>query len=63
MSNEQINTQVLRSVLSIEANMEQMAQSLDSIDRRLSNIEVKMSKVEKWVSLENADFSPTTTAE
>ncbi|QNA42827.1 hypothetical protein [Lacibacter sediminis] len=63
MSNEQINTQVLRSVLSIEANMEQVAQSLESIDRRLSNLEVKMSKVGKWLSLENADFVPTTSAE
>lgn len=58
MSAEQINAQVLKSVLATEANMEQVIQRLDSIDKRISNIEIKMSKVEKWVALENADFNP-----
>ena len=58
MSAEQINAQLLKSVLATEANMEQVIQRLDSIDKRLSNIEIKMSKVEKWVALENADFTP-----
>lgn len=58
MSEDQKISQILRSVLTTEAAQEQIMQRLESIDRRLSNIEIKMSKVEKWVALENADFPP-----
>lgn len=52
--------QILNRVVGIEAGQEQVMKRLESIDNRLANIEVKMSKVEKWVSLENADFEPKT---
>ena len=56
MSSDQKISQILESVVTINASQEQVIQRLDSIDKRLSNIEIKMSKVEKWLSLDNADF-------
>lgn len=58
MSDEQKLTEILRTVIAISATQEQMVERLDSIDKRLSNMEIKMGKVEKWVALENSDLFP-----
>ena len=57
MSEQKIN-QILELAVSISSSQEQVIQRLDSIDKRLSVIEIKMGQVAKWISLENADIIP-----
>ena len=57
MSEQKIN-QILELTVSISSSQEQVIQRLDSIDKRLSVIEIKMGQVAKWISLENADIIP-----
>jgi tetrahydromethanopterin S-methyltransferase subunit G len=59
MSSDQMIPQILKSVLLTNANIEQIIQQLESIEKRLSHIEVKMSQTEKWLALENSDFPPS----
>lgn len=54
MSDEQKLNEILRNIVNISATQEQVIARLDTIDKRLSNIEIKMGQVEKWIALENA---------
>lgn len=56
MSDEQKLNEILKAVVGISATQEQVVERLASIDSRLSNIEIKMSKVEKWVALDYTDL-------
>lgn len=50
---------MLLMMVNVSAMQEQMMQTLDSIEKRLSNLELKISRIEKCVSFENADFDPS----
>ncbi len=52
---EKLN-QILTTLVEMSARQDQMYQILTGIDSRLARLEIKMGQVEKWISLENADF-------
>jgi len=55
---EQKENQMFDLLVGVSAAQEQILRNLESIDKRLSNLELKMSRVEKWVALENSDLFP-----
>ncbi len=56
MSLEHTIKSILDTVVLISAQNDQILTRMETIDKRLSGMEVKMAQVERWVSLENANF-------
>ena len=48
--------QLLSILIDVHAMQEQLVHKMDSVEKRLSNIELKVGRIEKCVSYENADF-------
>lgn len=56
MSLEHTIKSILDTVVLISAQNDQILTRMETIDKGLSGMEVKMAQVERWVSLENANF-------